>query len=401
MEVDPNDRQHQSDSKSPVGYITIGIAAILLLSLYVLGAFNSEFRNLAGRDAVYAPIYQKYRMTPLPRTALLAGNAWSLLSRLEDEPCDKNSANSLSDNLSSNGYKREAVAFNLGFAEVCPDTYFQYTEASEILFDLGDYQASLDAANKAVATTSNYIPALFLKAKSLSKLSNHKDAVETYNDILDKFDVEATLGLDFYTELASSYAALGEYCEAASAIHTYIGYDAKMRDTTALQEQIKKYQDRGYCAYNFARRANRYVLKNGLNVADVIVNGVRGKFIVDTGASLVSVTPDFASRADIRPSARKAKFSTANGETIENTATLGSVELGGLTAKHVAASIMNKEFSPGIDGLLGMSFLSRFSIAVNGNTTTISNRAENFDSSNNESSNRHGRKKARRHRGRR
>jgi aspartyl protease family protein len=92
-------------------------------------------------------------------------------------------------------------------------------------------------------------------------------------------------------------------------------------------------------------------------VLDAIVNGAPVRFLVDTGASLVILTPADARSAGF--SARQLAFneraSTANGEVRMATVTLREVRLGQLIIADVpAAVIKNLDMS-----LLGMSFLSR------------------------------------------
>jgi aspartyl protease family protein len=95
----------------------------------------------------------------------------------------------------------------------------------------------------------------------------------------------------------------------------------------------------------------------GQVVLDAIVNGAPVRFLVDTGASLVILTPADARSAGFstRQLAFNERASTANGEVRMATVTLREVRLGQLAIADVpAAVIKNLDMS-----LLGMSFLSR------------------------------------------
>ena len=53
-----------------------------------------------------------------------------------------------------------------------------------------------------------------------------------------------------------------------------------------------------------------------------------------------------------------------NGATTATLASLDSVKLAGLSASAVPAIVASKSLGDGIDGLLGMSFLSRFTVVI-------------------------------------
>ena len=67
------------------------------------------------------------------------------------------------------------------------------------------------------------------------------------------------------------------------------------------------------------------------------------------------------------------KMSTANGETEAQLVTLDTIDLGCLSARKVPGLVMVKSLQKGLDGLLGMSFLSRFKVSTEGKFMTISN----------------------------
>src|SRR5579885_3070322 len=92
-------------------------------------------------------------------------------------------------------------------------------------------------------------------------------------------------------------------------------------------------------------------------ILDAVVNGAPVRFLVDTGASLVTLTTGDARAAGLDPRQLvfNARASTANGEVAMAPVTLREVRLGQLVIANVpAAVIANLRIS-----LLGMSFLSR------------------------------------------
>ena len=98
------------------------------------------------------------------------------------------------------------------------------------------------------------------------------------------------------------------------------------------------------------------------------INGHPVLFMVDTGASHVSIPQEVARRIGL-DSHRAQRSRTANGDIVTYAVRLDSVSVDGLEARNVSGSIL-----PNLDGeavLLGMSFLSRFSVSMQGNEMVL------------------------------
>ncbi|HPA37860.1 MAG TPA: TIGR02281 family clan AA aspartic protease [Phenylobacterium sp.] len=94
--------------------------------------------------------------------------------------------------------------------------------------------------------------------------------------------------------------------------------------------------------------------------AEASVNGSRVRFLVDTGASAVALTPDDAKRLGFEPSKLNYayKVMTANGEAHAAAVKLASVSVAGTKVTDVDALVLDK----GLDAsLLGMTYLGRLS----------------------------------------
>ena len=91
---------------------------------------------------------------------------------------------------------------------------------------------------------------------------------------------------------------------------------------------------------------------------DADVNGARIRFLVDTGATFVALSPDDARSAGLRvfESDYTARTTTANGVTRVAPVTLRQIELDQMQLFDVRAVVLEK---PMPVSLLGMSFLSR------------------------------------------
>ncbi|MFQ5783573.1 MAG: TIGR02281 family clan AA aspartic protease [Alphaproteobacteria bacterium] len=93
-------------------------------------------------------------------------------------------------------------------------------------------------------------------------------------------------------------------------------------------------------------------------VVDARVNGTRVRFLVDTGASTVALTPGDARRLGLHParSAFSERYRTPGGDVRGAPVTLDSIRIGALRRDDVRATVMA---APLRMSLLGMSFLNR------------------------------------------
>jgi aspartyl protease family protein len=92
---------------------------------------------------------------------------------------------------------------------------------------------------------------------------------------------------------------------------------------------------------------------------DVLIDGERVHMLVDTGATMVSISARVAARLGIRadPSKPKWRIHTANGDSIALPAILRNINFGALYMNDVEALVLDP--SAGDVNLLGASFLKR------------------------------------------
>lgn len=101
--------------------------------------------------------------------------------------------------------------------------------------------------------------------------------------------------------------------------------------------------------------------------AEALINGQKFNVLVDTGATGVAISQAMAEQLALN-SHIASRTSTANGDTVSYLIRLDSIQIGGVTAKDVSASIV-----PGLEGdaLLGMSFLGRMDVRLYHGQMTI------------------------------
>ena len=106
------------------------------------------------------------------------------------------------------------------------------------------------------------------------------------------------------------------------------------------------------------REASLEADQRGQYAAEVLIDGIPVRMLVDTGASEVCVSASTARRLGLTPSGgRKRLIQTANGQSIASPTTLRSLSLDGLYMNDIEALILAPE--AGEVNLLGESFLKR------------------------------------------
>jgi aspartyl protease family protein len=98
------------------------------------------------------------------------------------------------------------------------------------------------------------------------------------------------------------------------------------------------------------------------------INGKAIRFLVDTGASLISLGAGDARRIGIDPSKGiRGIANTANGQTVVSRVTLDSVRIGDIVLHNVEGAVHQHD----MPALLGMSFLNRMEMQRSGDSMTL------------------------------
>lgn len=102
------------------------------------------------------------------------------------------------------------------------------------------------------------------------------------------------------------------------------------------------------------------------------INGASIRFVVDTGASMISLGASDAKRMGLDfAKGERGVTMTANGQSVVSKVQLNSVRVGDVTLNNVDALILQTEMPV---ALLGMSFLNRMEMMRDGDTMTLKKR---------------------------
>lgn len=319
-------------------------------------------------DELFSSVYE--RIGTLPAKAARDPQVWARLEELKREPCDQKSITDLSQALDKLGYRREAANGLYKFVTSCGAPLLAFNRSIDIYLRLTDYAKAAEVADEFMRRAPTNREAHYLRGVALEGLGDYQRALTDYANAIELFGADKKgISSRVFMRMAASYAALNRFCEAAAPINMWVALDPANRDTSQSQKIIADYEQKGDCVASTELQKESFP-QRGQNVVTVKaeINGVRGLFILDTGATFVAMRSNFADRARISQSgAGEITMATANGQAKGKLTKADKVTLGKLVATNVPVVIQNndeKSYGTGIDGLLGMSFLSRFEVQI-------------------------------------
>lgn len=328
----------------------------------------------------FGDVYAGLGVTSLPITFERKSEAARLLDELRREPCDKEAIEPLAKLMVESGYPREGATSAMKFGERCGQNDELLELAYAAFTRLSDYSGALSVAEEMVKISQARPRYRFLRGTAYERLKNYKAALSDFISTLQLFsDLSNVAGSEFY-RISRMYDAVGRPCDAITPLEMFLSYDVANRQTPQITQLISEYASKGNCRATYATGADR-VLVGTSNIVDVTINGARGRMIVDTGASMVSMTPSFAARARILPDeSNPITFQVVGGTHQSAPGYAQLIEVGGARAANVPVAISMGSaaaYGPQVDGLLGMTFLARFNITLAGGALELKPRTLN------------------------
>ncbi|MHC4266882.1 MAG: retropepsin-like aspartic protease family protein [Planctomycetota bacterium] len=129
------------------------------------------------------------------------------------------------------------------------------------------------------------------------------------------------------------------------------------KDTITVKVDGKRYQYKKNVSWGtiLAEELKLTPASNGNYMADGKLNGKNVTFVVDTGASFISMNRNMARALNINPGNQTVQSQTASGMDTSYLVMLDSVSVGDIKMYNVQATISKHDYP--IEPLLGMSFL--------------------------------------------
>lgn len=302
------------------------------------------------------------------------------IEALSRERCDREAALALADGLKQAGYRREGAMALVRFSDNCGGFIDALRRAANLLLDLSDWAAAAAVANKVIAEQPHADNGYYLRALANDKAGKFNEAIDDYLTAIALFGNKDRISSAAYFAASRAYERLGQYCDAIVPIEAWIAVNPLRNDDSRTQAVIGSLRSKGQCAEKaFALDDTIPITRSGQVVTVVAsINGTKGTFIIDTGATFVSLRQSFADRARVVvDSTSKVRLHTANGVVEARRGKAAMIELKRVQATDVPVVVQSDasgSYGPRVDGLLGMSFLGRFDVTIDKRSVRIRSR---------------------------
>jgi clan AA aspartic protease (TIGR02281 family) len=373
--LDPRDRISDVERRTS----PILLAAVTLVFLLLLGIGGFLYWQYAAPKSNYNEVYSQLGISPL-LTLERNPEFQVLLEQLGREPCYRGAITGLADAMLDAGYPRETDKSLSAFAKRCGASDEISVRRYSALYQASDFSTALQVANELVQSDPADAQVRYWRGNAHEKLKHFTEALADYINAVQLLGNPSSVeGTNFY-DISRMYAALGRYCDAITPLETYASMDPAERRTTQITKLIAEYADKGKCDTRFATgstRIGRLALSGtaGVNTLNVAVNDVPGNFLLDTGATYVAVTSEFAGKAKLKcGTGTELQMKTVAGVASANLCYADTVKVGKAEAQGVPVAIIRgtrDPFGNKLDGLLGMSFLARYKVTVSQNAIEL------------------------------
>ena len=305
------------------------------------------------------------------------------LEELSREHCDQQTIADLGVALDKLGYRREAATAHVSYSATCGGYAPSLRAAVNILLKLSDYASAATVASNLIKLEPFNNNGYYLRAVAYERSGLPKKAIDDYITAIELFGNKDRIASVSYLAMARSYEKLGQFCDAVLPIENWVSLNPARNDTTQTRAIIADYRARGRCeaATSGGEEVFRILRPNEVVKFLVSINGVGGNFILDTGATFVSLKSAFAQKAKVQVDQDSTvRLHTANRITDAKRGRAATIQLRSLQAKDVPIVVQTDDkatYGENVDGLLGMSFLSRFQVTIDTQAVKISNRKVN------------------------
>ena len=293
-----------------------------------------------------------------------------LEAAVEKEPCEKDKILTLAEAYLRAEDPRRCLALSTAYLSKCGDWPRLRWSRYSAFKRLSEYDNAVAEASLLIESSPYDHDYWWWRAQVHEQASRLEEAADDYRQAL---IIEPKLG-NIPFNLAAVYEKLGRPCDAIWPLEQFLSTHPEHLDNRRVRAQLDRYYEDSRCAA--IRGTGNFTLRfapgSSVILTDATVNGVKGRFIIDTGATLVALTPKFAKKAHLEGvMSTKITLQTAGGIKFGRLFHTEKIQLGGVIAHRGPAVLIENDLG-NADGLLGMSFLSRFGMQLNQQSGTLS-----------------------------
>jgi clan AA aspartic protease (TIGR02281 family) len=297
----------------------------------------------------------------------------ALLAR---DVCNKPAAHQLILQLNTDLRFSDTRILGANFLSKCVKDYEIAFPTVYALFHSSKFEAALSLLNEYAAQERDSAQFASWQGFLLEKVGRVDEAASEFQRALFFFDDMRKVGRGQFDYAMRALKAAGKFCDAARPLELFVSFDPATRSTIEIESQISSLRKAGNCPIEAQGQEAvvRIEPHGGVFVVDAEINGTSAVLVVDTGASTVHLTNQFSSKAGIP--LRSDRTVTSHGVTGSRRDYLTKAEtvmVGGIVARDVLVTVASDTsgLGPGIDGLLGQTYLSRMKVTFNAATRTL------------------------------
>ena len=291
-----------------------------------------------------------------------------IAGKLEFEPCDRNLQRSLYRRLATEKLTRDLGNLSYHWAENCSFSSDikanLYYDSAGKYFSIGEMYYAYQSVQKGTELKPENARLRLRQALIESELGLFVEANENFRLGIVLHSDNKTIANRVFMKYAEALSELGEGCQSIDVYRTMMEYK-NLSNTESIGTKVKNLQTQYNCGIEKGIRIT--IPRGGKDTAPikVSINGVEGTFILDTGATITSLSPEFAEKSTVKYVGRTGSFQTANGKTVVRFANADAVSVEGKNIGPAALAVLNSDLGKH-DGLLGMNILSRFDMEKTG-----------------------------------
>lgn len=340
-----------------------GKSAVVVGLLLLLGGAGSAIGWLATRPKPAPP-------APLPppkygqyTIAIEEGR-----KKLAAEPCDRKAAFGVSQALLKADVPREALEHVDAFVAKCGSFERLQWDKFSAHKQLSEWPKAVEAATALMELNPTDYDYPWWRGEMYEQQGQLEEAIVDYRLAISLLPRMNSVPF----KLMDALIKVGRPCEGIEALNVFLHFHPDAQNAAAVVSRRAKFEaekcdepggGQGKAMFSAPQGATSFK-------AQVKLNGkVTASFIVDTGATLVTLPRALAASLELGPPMGKVRLRTAAGLRTGELHTLETVQTQGAQAKRVQAVVMDEL---GDEGLLGLSFLSRFKVAIDPKKRTLS-----------------------------
>lgn len=359
--------------------IRCGAAALILATLCLAGSPASRAQTAAEKEWEQMSAALERLNISLPMNVRQRDAVLGFLEQLTREPCDQDAIVSLGEALQKAGYRRDAANAHIRFSGTCNGHAPSLRAAVNILLTLSDHTKAAEVATDLIKLEPFEDNAYYLRALAYDRGDLPKKAIDDYVTAIELFGNKEKIASVGYFNMARNYERLGQFCDAILPIEAWVALNPGRNDNSQTRAMISTYMKKGACATATGKEdVFPVVRRNNVVTLPATINSTRGIFILDTGATFVSLKSSFAQKAGVSVEHDSVvRLHTANGIAEGKRGRAKTIQLKTLLANDVPIVVQvdaKGTYGEGVDGLLGMSFLSRFHVTIDARSVKIRTR---------------------------